>query len=88
MNPMTNRQPPNRETLPITVPSDLLELLHPGSHSLWRLPLELDEARTVGRPSDGGGASSNHHSGATSDHRSQLDEGADQRRIELVKAVG
>ena len=65
MHPMPDGQPPNREPLPITVPSDLLELLHPGSHSLWRLPLELDEARTVGRRSDGGGASSDHHSGAS-----------------------
>ncbi len=52
MNPMPHRQPANREALPITIPSDLLELLHPGSHSLWRLPLELDEPRTVSRPSD------------------------------------
>ena len=65
MHPMPDRQPPDREPLPITVPSDLLELLHPGSHSLWRLPLELDEARTVGRRSDGGGASSDHRSGAS-----------------------
>ena len=52
MNPMPDRERPQRQTLPITVSSDLLELLHPGSHSLWRLPLELDEPRTVSRPSD------------------------------------
>ena len=65
MNPMPDRQTTDREALPITVSSDLLELLHPGSHSLWRLPLELDETRTVGRRSDGGGASSDHRSGAS-----------------------
>ena len=52
MNPMPDRQPADREALPITIPSDLLELLHPGTHSLWRLPLELDEPPTVSRPSD------------------------------------
>jgi hypothetical protein len=34
-----------REALTITIPSDLLQLLHPGPHSLWRLPLELDKPR-------------------------------------------
>jgi hypothetical protein len=69
---MPHRQPADRQPFTVTVPSDLLELLHPGSHSLWRLPLELDKPRTVGRPSDGGGASSDHHSGASSDHHSQV----------------
>jgi hypothetical protein len=49
---MSDRERPQRETLTITIPSDLLELRHPGSHSLWRLPLELDEPRTVSRSSD------------------------------------
>ena len=33
MHPMTHRQPPDREPLTITVPSDLLELFHSGFHS-------------------------------------------------------
>ena len=33
MNPMPDRQPPDREALPIPVPSDLLELFHSGFHS-------------------------------------------------------
>ena len=49
MNPMPDRRPPDQESLPITGPSDLLEMLLPGSHSFWRLPLELDEASN-GRP--------------------------------------
>jgi hypothetical protein len=54
---MPLRQRPDRQALAIAVSSDLLEQLHPRSHPLWRLPLEPDETRTVGRPSDEGGAS-------------------------------
>ena len=52
---VTLRQRPDRQPLAVAVAPDLLEQLHPGSHPFRRLPLELEEARTVGRPSDGGG---------------------------------
>ena len=70
MHPVTLRQRPDRKTLTIAVPPDLLEQLHPRHHPFRRLPLELDEHRTVGRRSDGGGARSSRRSGASSDRRS------------------
>jgi len=53
---MTLRQLADRELLSIAVAADLLEQLHSRSHPLCGLPLELGKARTVGSPSDGGGA--------------------------------
>jgi hypothetical protein len=70
MHPMTLGKRPDRQALTITVPPDLLEQLHPRTHPSRRLPLELQEHRTVGDQSDGGGASSNRRSGATSNRRS------------------
>ena len=69
MHPMTRRQRPDRQPLTIPVPPDLLERLHPGLHPFRGLPFELQEHRTVGRRSDGGGATSSVHTGATSDVR-------------------
>ena len=85
MNPIPLRQRPDRQPLPIAIPPDLLELLHPRPHPHWRLPLELDEPRTLGRRSDGGGASSSHHSGATSNHRAESPAGTSTpRRVALA----
>jgi hypothetical protein len=57
VNAVALRKRADRQPFVLAVPPDLLEQLHPGSHAFRRLPLELYEARTVGRPSDGGGAS-------------------------------
>ena len=43
MHTVARRQRPNRQPLAITVASDLLEQLHPGSHSLRRLSLEPEK---------------------------------------------
>ncbi len=71
MNAMPDRQPPDREPLPIPIPSDLLELFHSGFHSsaLFRSTLDMSAKRqvTIGRS---GGASSRRRSGASSEHRS------------------
>ena len=64
MNAMALRQRPDRQPLPIMITPDLLEQLHSRSHPLCDLPLELQEARTLGLPSDRGGAKSKEHSGA------------------------
>ena len=66
---MSRRKRPDRQRLAITITPDLLERLHPGTHPLRPRPLELDEHRTVGDRSDGGGATSSVHPGATSDVR-------------------
>ena len=71
MHPVTRCQRPDREPLTITIAPDLLERLHPGTHPFRPRPLELDRARTVRGRSDGGGASSSVHTGATSDVRAQ-----------------
>ena len=78
---MTLRQRPNRQPLAIPVPPDQLEQLHPRSHPFRRLPLEPDEHRTVGNRSDGDGASSSVHTGASSKVRAQ------QTRFVLRKAL-
>jgi hypothetical protein len=39
----------DRERLPVAVPTDLLEQLHPRSHPLCHLPFELERARTSAR---------------------------------------
>jgi hypothetical protein len=72
MHPVPTRQLADRQALPLTIPTDLLEQLHPRSHPLCNLPSELVEARTVGSPSDEGGAKSSRRSGANSDRRAQM----------------
>jgi hypothetical protein len=71
MNTVAARQLADRQTLPLAIPTDLLELLHPRSHPLCDLPLEIRKARTVESPSDGDGAKSSVRSGAKSDGRNE-----------------
>jgi hypothetical protein len=71
MHSVAARQLTDRQPLALTVPTDLLELLHSRSHPSCDLPPELDEARTVGPPSDRGGAKSDRRGGANSDRRAQ-----------------
>ena len=64
MDAVAARQLPDRQPLPLAVPTDPLEQLHPRSHPLCDLPLGLRKARTVEPRSDGGGAKSGRRSGA------------------------
>src|SRR3954469_1238265 len=71
MHTMTLRQRPDRQSLTIVIPADLLEQLHPGTHPLCRPPVRtLTRARSA-RDRTEGGAKSSRHSGANSDRHSQ-----------------
>src|SRR3954470_4806364 len=73
MHPMSLRQRPDRQPPPVAIPPDLLAQLHPRSHSFCHPSSQLQEAKTLGQPSDGGGANSTCRSGANSECRTQLD---------------
>src|SRR3954447_14914009 len=72
MHPMSLRQRPDRQPPPVAIPPDLLEQLHPRSHSFCHPSSQLQEDKTLGQPSDGGGANSTCRSGANSECRTQI----------------
>ena len=71
MHPVALGQRPDRQPLAIAIAPDLLERFHPGTHPFRPHPLELHELATVKARSDGGGATSSVHTGATSDVHTQ-----------------
>src|SRR5947209_16676590 len=69
MDTLALGQRPDREPLPLAVTPNPPKQLHPRSHPLCDLPLELPKARTLGPRPDRGGATPSVHSGAKTDVR-------------------
>jgi hypothetical protein len=65
MHPIALGERTDRQALAVAIPADLLEQLHSGTHPSCRPPSARDNARTLGRRSDGSGARSSRPSGPT-----------------------
>ena len=65
VHPVTARQRPDRQSLTIVIPTNLLEQLHSGTHPFCDLRSVLEKARTVASHSDGSGAKSGRRSHGT-----------------------